>query len=648
MINWSFVNQYKHKTPPWGPLGYIVYKRTYARLMPNGYTEEFYQTIFRCIRSLVDDLKAPLSQEEVENLYYYCFKLKCVFSGRSLWQLGTPTIRRAGADSLQACWHVTPNDLRAFTFCFNQLMLGGGVGANISSEFCYELPKVKYSPSVKHIDGNDVTLIVADNREGWVALLELILKAFFETGQDVTYATHCVREKGEKIKGFGGIASGPEVLVYGMQQICNILSKRYGRKLRSIDILDIFNIIGYIVVSGNVRRSAELMCGDPHDTLFLNSKAFGRGGIPNWRSMSNNSVSCDDLGILPTLFWDNFTEQKNGINVSEPFGLINLYNCRRFGRLADGENYRPDHLVTGTNPCGEATLEPFEPCNLFEIFLPNIQDEEEFKIVAGLAYKVCKNISRYPFMESYVNEVVRRNNRLGIGVCGFLQAGHLRNEEIYNNVYRYLEQLDRDYSRMLGCNTSIKLTTVKPSGTVSLLAGVTPGVHPAFAPFYIRRIRFAGNDPLVSVCAKHGYPINPLIRFDGTLDSNTVVIDFPIKTPTGTICAKDLTAVEQLDIARWLQTNWSDNSVSVTIYYDNEELPIILGYLNKNYSEAIKSISFLRKEKHGFVQAPFEEINEEEYRKLKSKVKPITKLKESSERDLIENVECAGGVCAIK
>lgn len=649
-INWSFVDDYSRATPPWGPVGYLTYKRTYARLTDAGYTEEWWQTCYRVVRSLVDDLDFYTDQDEVELLYDYLFNLKLCFSGRPLWQLGTSTVRRLGADSMQACWHVTPNEpIKPFTFTFDKLMLGGGVGFNIQSEYVYEMPRVRFDPTIARVDKNDVGFIVPDNREGWVELLRRTLEAFFFTGRSLTYSAACIRAKGEKISSFGGVASGPGELCNGIAAICKILSTRHGQKLRPIDVLDIMNIIGGVVVAGNVRRSAEIAIGDMDDLAYLNAKAFGRGSIPNWRSMSNNSVVCNDINALPNQFWNNYTDvDSNGHAVSECYGLVNLYNCRRYGRLADGEEYRPDAFVTGTNPCGEITLEPYEPCNLAELFLPNLENEEEFRIAAGLAYKVAKTIARYPFSDPQTQEVVDRNQRIGIGAGGFLQAPHLRSEGIYHCVYRYLEELDAEYSQQLGVNRSIKLTTVKPSGTLSLLAGVTPGAHPAFAPYYVRRIRFASNDPLVDKCMRHGFHVEPLERIDGSQDYGTSVVSFPVAVPKGTVCAKDMSAVLQLEYVKWLQTNWADNSVSVTVYYKDEELPEIREWLKTHYAESIKTLSFSRHVGHGFRQAPYEAISAEKYRELLSKSKPINRIVDSVQRDLAESTECSSGVCPVK
>jgi ribonucleoside-triphosphate reductase len=295
----EFVQQYSHLVPPWSEVGYVTYKRTYARAVPGtDRTEEWHETIARVCNGLIE-IGGKFTQQELERLYDHLFYMRGMTSGRALWQLGTDTVRKIGADSLQNCWHVTCDELDAFTFTFNQLMLGGGVGFNIRPEYVFALPPVKFCPVVERVDTPDCDFIVPDNREGWVTLLAKVLEAHFVTGKTLRYYTKCIRPKGEPIKGFGGVASGPSDLVKGINEIVKIIQARHHKKLRPIDCLDIQNIIGQIVVSGNVRRSAEIAIGDPHDKLFLEAKNWHTGNIPNWRAMSNNSVGVGPLRRYP-------------------------------------------------------------------------------------------------------------------------------------------------------------------------------------------------------------------------------------------------------------------------------------------------------------------------------------------------------------
>lgn len=516
-------------------------------------------------------------------------------------------------------------------------MLGSGVGYNIQKEFVYQLPKPKKIKIVRQ-DTNDADFIVPDSREGWVKLLEEVLRAHFETGKSFTYSTVLVRGKGALIKGFGGLASGPEELCGGITEISKILNARANKKIRPIDALDIMNIIGWIVVSGNVRRSAELAIGDCDDMQYLASKRWDLGNIPNWRGMSNNSVVCNDISVLPEQFWEGY------LGNGEPFGLINLRNAQRMGRA--GETQYPDVDVLGFNPCAEQSLAPYETCCLAEIFLPNITTKEQLLDVATLLYRINKHSLALGCHHEETEQIVHKNMRMGIGVTGYLQATEEQRTWL-SDTYTELRKFDKEYSSKMGWSESIKLTTVKPSGTLSLLAGVTPGVHPAYSRYYIRRIRIASNSSLLDLCKSHGYHIEYQKNFDGTDDRNTMVVSFPCSVPENAVTAGDLTATQQLEYVKRLQTEWSDNAVSCTVYYKKDELPQIRQWLSENYNDSIKSVSFLLHSDHGFNQAPYEEISKQVFDEMSSKVTPILSG-DVNDGDILDSMECVSGVCPVK
>ena len=522
-------------------------------------------------------------------------------------------------------------------WAFEMLMLGSGVGYNIQREHVYQLPKIKNRVEIENVNDNGADFIVPDSREGWTELLRRVLEASFITGEGFTYATHLIRPAGSPIKGFGGTASGSQDLIWGMQEINSILNKRFNRRLKPIDCLDVMNIIGKIVVAGNVRRSAQIAIGDHDDLGYLRAKRWDLGGIPNWRAMSNNSVACDNVADLPEEFWEGY--KGNG----EPYGLINLESSRRMGRT--GETQYPDPDVMGYNPCAEQSLAPYETCCLAEIYLPNIDTEKELKKVAKYLYRINKHSLAIKCSVKETEYIVHKNMRMGIGVTGYLQATEEQRSWL-ENCYLYLREYDKEYSRATGLPTSIKLTTVKPSGTLSLLAGVTPGAHPGYSEHYIRRIRMSADSELVRVCRCNGFDIEYVRNFDGTEDHSTVVVSFPCKFPKGTKFAGDMSAVDQLEVIKRIQAEWSDNSVSVTVYYRKEELDAIKGWLNENY-ENVKSVSFLLHNDHGFDQAPLEEIDKKTYNKMKKQCTPITSLRDIKMED-VEIADCDSGACPVR
>lgn len=330
----------------WSSVGPLVYKRTYARRLneddPNSPTEEWPQTVERVVTAARDQLNVGFTAEEEARLRDHMLALRGTVAGRFLWQLGTRTVGDLGLASLQNCAGVVVDEpIKPFTWAMDFLMLGSGVGYNIQREYVYKLPKVRsdFEAPVRK-DESSADFIVPDTRQGWVKLLEYTLRGAFnaEDKRGMTYSTQLIRSAGAPIKGFGGVASGPEPLVEGITNIGKVLASRKGKQLRPVDCLDIMNIIGSIVVSGNVRRSAQIAIGDMDDFQYLRSKRWDLGNIPNWRAFSNNSVVCNKFEDLPDEIWKGY--MGNG----EPFGLINLKLSRAVGRLGD-TRYRDKDVV---------------------------------------------------------------------------------------------------------------------------------------------------------------------------------------------------------------------------------------------------------------------------------------------------------------
>lgn len=638
-IDDSFVASYSTQTPPWGfsGLGEIVYLRTYSRKKDNGDLESWPETLQRVINGAIE-VGAKLSQEEAEKLFDHCFNLRASFSGRSLWQLGTPLVKKLNATSLNNCYFTNIEKIEDFEMLFEYLMLGGGVGFSVERAKIHDLPKIKENVVITHERTNDADIIVPDSRQGWKRLLHAVLKSYFETGKSFSYSTILIREYGAPLNTFGGTASGPGALIEGIKDIAGVLENRVGKKLRSIDVLDICNIIGRIVVSGSSRRSAQIAMGDPDDVLFLRAKNWGSGNVPAWRANSNNSIYADYYEEIQPELWKGYD------GTGEPYGLLNRRLARRFGRVGE---VKVDNSIEGFNPCAEIALADGESCNLATLFLPNIDSYEQFVEISTLLYKVQKQITQMSYPYEKTTNIVRKNARLGQSVTGILQCG---NEKLawLSDGYKALVDYDAQFSKENGLPTSVRLTTVQPSGTLSLLPGVTPGIHPAYAKYYIRRVRFGSSDPLVEACRKRGYKVQWDMGLDGREDHTRYVVDFPCESPEGSILAKDMTAVEQLEWVKKMQTEWADNAVSVTVYYRKEELPLIQEWLSKNYDKSVKSVSFLLHTDHNFVLPPYEEITEADYRKSVTKIDTGIPMVQRSFDGELDLDNCATGACPIK
>jgi ribonucleotide reductase alpha subunit len=635
--------------PPFNTVGLFTYLRTYARRHddsnPDSTIESWEECITRVVNATNTQLNVGFTEKEMIELFSILYNLKCSVAGRFMWQLGTKTVDKMGLMSLQNCAFVTVDEpVKPFTWVMNFLMLGAGCGYRITPEDVGKIPSAKYALIVRK-ETKDADYIVPDSREGWVKLLGRVLKAHFYSGESFTYSCVLLRSRGAPIKGFGGTASGPEVLCDGIKKISDVLNRKAGKKITPVDALDIMNIIGMIVVSGNVRRSAQLALGDCKDIEFLRAKRWDLGGVPNWRCYSNNSVICNDINDLldNEEFWQGY--HGNG----EPYGLINLKLSKECGRL--GETQYTDPNVAGYNPCAEQSLETNETCCLAEIYLPNIKSQEELIKCATYLYRICKHSLALNCPDSKETEnVVHRNMRMGIGVTGYLQATETQKLWL-SPCYEHLRAFDKKYSMENGFPISIKITTCKPSGTLSLLGGCTSGVHPGYSRYYIRRIRIASESNLIDLAKRYGYHVEYSKNFDQTIDPTTQIISFPYTLPEGTVFADECSAIRQLEYVKRLQTEWSDNSVSCTVYYKKDELDQIKTWLKKYYNTGLKSVSFLLHSEHGFQQAPLEKISKEVYDNMVATCRPITSVDgicfTAADEEFIGE-SCPGGHCPLR
>lgn len=617
----------------WSNLAKIVFRRSHSR-NDSGTPETWDKTIERAVAGNVKGHNVP--EKEIKTLLRLGKERKAIPAGRGLWFSGTDAHARIGGVALNNCYYLSLDDWENLVILADLLMLGSGVGVSVEHRFVCKLPKVKRDVQVTHKGTKDADFIIPDSREGWCEAMRRAYEAFFVTGKSFTYSTYCLRGKGEPIKGFGGVSSGPLPLVKFFDNLNAIFGNRGGRHVRPIDAADIVTATGEVVVSGNVRRSAIILLGDPWDKEYLTAKRWDLGPLPSYRSCANYSVVCDDTDDLHPLFWKTF-------ETGEAFGLVNRRNIQKYGRMGE---LKKDTAV-GVNPCGEACLESYEACNLQEIALPNLRDEKEFILAARMMHRYGKRVSLERYHHEGIAEVVNRNHRIGTGITGCLSSP-LFTPAILDRVYSEIAEENVRFSKQLNIGPSIRTTVIKPSGTVSKeldMAGFE-GIHVPFSRYIIQRIRFASNDLLIPVLQKAGHHIEPVRLLDGGIDSNTLVVDFYVAAPDGSLVAdENFDTWEQLKAVDMAQRHWSDQSVSASVYYKREELPKIKEWLTNNL-KYVKTISFLCQNEHGFLQAPKEKISREDYEKLSAGVKNID-FEQIGEGD-IESQECQSGVCPIK
>lgn len=620
-IDPSFVNEFIGKQPEWGPVGYFTFKRTYARPIDddNHTTEEFWQTLQRIVNGVYtvqkwhcrrhnlpwSDAKA---QRSAQTMYRLMWDFKFLPGGRGLWMMGTDYVERRGSAALNSCSFCSTKDIdKSFSepFCFlmDFSMLGVGVGSD-----CRGAGKV----TIQQPKQDDDVHVVEDTREGWVDLLHRYLEAY--VGKDtlpkeVDYSK--LRPYGVPIKGFGGTASGPGPLMKLIADVQNVLNPIIGKPITSEAIVDICDLIGVCVVAGNVRRTALLLFGESNDDSFLNLKnpAINAAAMKSHRWSSNNSVLAK-VGM-------NYTRTASiSAKAGEP-GYLWLDNARRYGRTGE---LCDDSRVLGTNPCAEITLESYELCNLCELFPSRHASYEEFERTIKYAYLYAKTVSLIPTHDPRTNAVMLRNRRIGLSQSGIVQSfkrhGRRQHFEWCDQGYNYVRKLDQIYSEWLCVRPSIKKTAVKPSGTISLLAGVTPGIHYEHAEYYYRTIRVSKDSALAAEYARAGYRVE-----DDSYEQHgrTSVIFFPIKSQFFDRGKPQVSMWEQLENAAQMQEHWSDNSVSVTVTFKPEEACDIARALEL-YEDRLKTVSFLPLVDHGYEQAPYITITQEEYEKAMARI----------------------------
>jgi len=620
----------------WSNLAKIVAKRTYLRA-ENGTSENWNTLVERVVRgNLAKTNPERLLPREGETLEQLMLERKAMPGGRGLWYSGTDSHSKLGGAALNNCFYFSVDNWQCLVDIQDMLMLGGGCGASVEHRFVSNLPHVK-SAVVTHVSTKDADFIIPDSREGWCELTRRVLEAFLETGKGFSYSDICVRPAGAAIAGFGGTASGAGPLINFIEKLTRILVPRTGRHLRPIDVCDIICAIGEMVVAGNVRRSAIILLGDPWDKEYLTGKRWDLGVLPTQRAMANWSVVASSTDDLHPLFWQTYEH-------GEPFGLVNRQNIQKYGRMG---TLRPDSAV-GVNPCGESTLESHEACNLQEINLHRLVSVDEFHLAARLMHRYGRRVAAEAYHNTKTAEVVARNQRIGTSITGCLAAPSLFTPVILDSVYQTLETENLAYAKANSVPESIRLTVVKPSGTLSKVMDTpwAPGIHGAYSSHFIQRIRFATNDPLVSQLRDAGHHIEPVVRFDNSLDPTTVVVDFYLETPSDVPTSDgDYSTWRQLDTLLMAQRHWADQAVSVTVYYRKADIPELKEWCAKNL-QYLKAVSFLCHTDHGFKQAPWEAITQEAYQKGTAQIRELDASMISSGN--LESQECEGGVCPVR
>lgn len=642
----------EHKAPPFGfeGVGEFTYLRTYAREKADGTQEKWEETVQRVVEGTFQMEKEhmkghdlPYDEDEAQHaaqeMFGMIFNHKFFPPGRGFQVQGSDVIRKKKLyAALNNCAFVSTQDMvvdpiTPFTFLMDMSMLGVGTGFDTHNfkEF-----------KVYHATEPAELFVVPDTREGWVKAYEMLLRSRFYGTHRVEFDFSKVRKAGEKLKTFGGVASGAGPLEEMLRRVNEEFDRCINDRGGYVDselITNINNCAGKCVSSGNVRRTAEVALGDPDDEEFVVLKDYERKpyrAAYGW--VSNNSLYAQvgmdyDRKFYGKSYGDMIKD--NG----EP-GLFYLEQSQQYGRMADPPNWK-DIRAKGANPCLEQTLEPYEMCCLVEVFPVNCKDVSEFTKVSRMAFRYAKiaslGLSHYP----QTAEVQRRNRRIGTSLSGIAQFhekiatmgwkpyfddGEYGTEDWTevekvaidwcNAGYYAIQEEDEALSKMYDVARSIKTTSIKPSGTVSLVAGATAGIHRPVSRFYKRHVRVGKGASVLDLLGKLGIEaIDPSTDPDSQEAANVVIVPFVVNSR----CIKsemECTIEEQFRMIKLYQMFWADNNVSATIKFNREDAHQIPGLLRK-YDRFIKGVSFLCNDTTAYKYLPYEPITEDQYNELR-------------------------------
>ncbi|KAN0050228.1 hypothetical protein ACTA71_003334 [Dictyostelium dimigraforme] len=651
----EFIEKYSKKKAPFGfgILGEIVYRRSYSRVKEDNTNEQWFETVERVVNGTYNiqrkwierhglEWNQGKAQRSAQEMYSRIFEMKFLPPGRGLYSCGSSITESKGLfAALNNCAFVSTLDMKKnpskpFIFLMDASMLGVGVGFDTKGENSFIIKgQLQQQQQQQHHqqhnnnnNNNNSTLsnqlnnnnkfIVPDSREGWVESVQLLLDSYFLKRSNPIFDYSSIRKKGEPIKGFGGVCCGYEPLKELHDEIRNLLDKCIGKSISSSNIVDLMNLIGKCVVSGNVRQAAEIAFGDPNSEEYLNLKNYEIN--PHRSSFgwcSNNSVFAE-LGM------DYSKVCQSILNNGEP-GLAWLENMKNYSRMVPTELDYKDSRAMGGNPCLEQTLESYELCCLVETFPNNHQNLEDYLKTLKYAFLYAKTVTLGSTQWPDTNKVLLRNRRIGCSMSGIAQFIHFHGlnqlKDWCINGFKLLEQLDEKYSEWFAIPKSIKKTSIKPSGTVSLLAGATPGMHYPISEYYIRRIRIQKESDLIPPLIEAGYHVEPAVE-----NTTNVVVEIPIHSGKGIRSANSITMWEQLSLASFLQKYWADNQVSCTVSFDPTKEGPQLKHALDFFQYQLKGVSFLPNPVNSitpYKQMPYEEINETRYNQIISKLKPV-------------------------
>jgi ribonucleoside-diphosphate reductase alpha chain len=490
------------------------------------------------------------------------------------------------------------------------------------------------------------TFVIQDSKEGWAESFRFGLNSWF-SGKDVIFDFSKIRPSGSRLRTFGGFASGPgplrDLFTFTREKILS----RQSKKLRPIDVHDIICKIADIVVCGGVRRSALISLSDFSDLEMRGAKSGSFWLTEPQRALANNSAVYKEKPS-PTQFLEEFLAlMKSG---SGERGVFNLSNALRTSPKRRLQRWGDKRIVIGTNPCAEIVLQSHQMCNLSEVICRPEDTKEALlkKIrIATILGTYQSTLTKFHYLPKEWEETCKSERLLGVSLTGIMDCVAARETETLEALKRMAIQTNSEFSARFGIEESSAITCIKPSGNVSQTFGCSSGLHAAFAPFYVRRVRITENDPLLSLLKDQGIPCFPEVG-QGEDNATTWVAEFAQKAPHGAILRNSLSAIDQLEVWKNMKLSFTEHNPSVTVFVKPDEWVGVANWVYKNW-EIVGGLSFLPHSDHVYALAPYEEISELEYHKRRvdldlSKLPQYESIDHTSPKS---ELACVAGYCEI-
>ena len=545
------------------------------------------------------------------------------------------------------CSYLVIDNPKAFDEIMYILMCGTGVGFSVESRYTNKLPEIP-----DEIHETDTTIVFRDSKIGWATGYREFVSLLY-SGKLPKYDTSKIRRAGERLKTFGGRASGPEPLIDLLEFTRKIFMKAKGRKLSTIECHDIVCKIADIVVVGGVRRSALISLSDLNDDHLRNAKSGQWWLSEGHRQLANNSAVYENKPDM-----DTFMREWFALYASKS-GERGIFSRQASQAVAAKYGRRDENMDYGTNPCSEIILRPYQFCNLTEVVVRENDTAESLLRKVRLA-TILGTLQATQTNFRYINKRWKNNTEeealLGVSLTGImdnvLTSGQVYEQGVGNLLAPTLAllreeavEVNKEFAKVLGINRAAAITCVKPSGTVSQLVDSASGIHPRYAHYYIRRVRQDKKDPLAEFMVSHGY-----VAEEDFYGNSRWVFSFPQKAPHDSITVKDVSAIQQLELWKVYQEHWCEHKPSITVYVGEDEWMDVGAWVYKNI-EYLSGISFLPRDNGTYRQAPYEEITKEQYEELlKGQSLSIdwTEFHELTDNtESAKTLACVAGVCEI-